>query len=853
MSNNRPIFEMIQINKPVYYPSVIKALLAVAVVVLIHVSAIAETIQSTEAEQAIVATERWWGWEFLGRLHPLLVHFPVTLLLIGAVMELATLRKFQSQLRPGIRWMVFLGAASAVLAVLFGWLLASSGNYGGDTFVLHQWTGVATAVLGAVAALLLWLILHRHTYGLILVYRGILFLTAMGIFVAGHYGGSLTHGQDYLIGVTPWAPQDEQLAEIAGGSTSMNLDWVSFASASDSLSTEQEADLNIAARTILAHHCYQCHSSDKSEGKLRLDQKELVFKGGESGPVIEPGNAQKSELIRRITLPAGHKEAMPGKGKPLQERDIELLKLWIDRGAPWPEGASQGVFKEAKLAPRKPELPAATAGLSNPIDRWVNAYFEKKGIEWQPIVDDRTFLRRIFFDIVGLPPTPEDLQQFSADTRTDKRDRIVEALLARNDDYATHWTTFWNDLLRNDYTGTGYITNGRFNISDWLYRSLAANTPYKQFVMELLDPNESSKGFIKGIEWRGAINSSQTTAMQAAQNVSQALLGLNLKCASCHDSFVSNWKLDDAYAFANIFSEKPLEINRCDIPTGKMADTRLLWQELGNISKDATVKQKSAELAELLTQPDNGRLYRTVVNRIWAQLMGRGIVAPTDEMDREPWSADLLDWLAVYFVEEGYDIKQLIYLITTSNSYQQPSMSIEDPDMINSMEFVFTGMLKRKLTAEQFADAVSTAIHPVYPISSLKYNPYGGAEQYQRANTFVRASLVQNDPFLTALGRPSRENVTSVRDGQSNLLQAMELTNGELLNETLAKGANSWATHYKSSDELIRSVYRQILARDPTDKEHQVAQGLFGDTVEEAQVQDLLWAVVLLPEFQFID
>ncbi|MGK6350043.1 DUF1549 domain-containing protein [Parapedobacter sp. DT-150] len=831
----------------------IKALSAFVGAIFIHAVALADTTQAAMAEQAVTAPERWWGWEFLGRLHPLMVHFPVTLLLIGAIMELATLRKFESQLRPGIRWMVFLGAGSAAFAVLFGWLLASSGDYGGDTFILHQWTGWATAILGAAAALLLWFIVNKHTYGLIRVYRGVLFLTAMGIFIAGHYGGSLTHGQDYLIGVTPWAPQHEQLAEIGGDASSMNLDWASFASDTASLSAEQEAELNIAARTILAHHCYQCHSSDKSEGKLRLDDKELVFKGGESGPVIQPGDAQKSELIRRVTLPAGHKEAMPGKGKPLGEQDIEVLKLWINKGAPWPDGAAKGIFREAKLAPRKPELPAAVDGLSNPIDLWVNAYFEKKGVEWQSVVDDRTFLRRVFFDIIGLPPTPEELQQFEADTLGDKRNRIIETLLAKNDDYATHWTTFWNDLLRNDYSGTGYITNGRFNISDWLYRSLASNKPYKQFVMELLDPDESSKGFIKGIEWRGAVNSSQTTAMQAAQNVSQALLGLNLKCASCHDSFVSNWKLDDAYAFANIFSEKPLEINRCDIPTGKMADTRMLWQELGRISKEATVKQKSAELAESLTKPENGRLYRTVVNRIWAQLMGRGIVAPTDEMDKEPWSDDLLDWLAVYFVEGGYDIKQLIYLITTSKIYQQPSMSIENPEVINSPKFVFTGMLKRKLTAEQFADAVSTVVHPVYPISALKYNPYGEAESYQREFPFVRASLVQNDPFLTALGRPSRENVTSVRDGQSNLLQAMELTNGTLLNETLAKGASNWVTTYKSSDELIHAVYRQSLGREPTDKERRAAQGLLGDTVQEAQVQDLLWAVVLLPEFQFID
>jgi len=400
-------------------------------------------------------------------------------------------------------------------------------------------------------------------------------ITVLGVFMAGHYGGSLTHGQDYLLSATPWAPKDENLEGIEGGMSSADFDFASYTNESDSLSLEQQVNLNLAVRTILAHHCFQCHSSDKMEGELRLDDKELVFKGGESGKVIIPGDSKGSELVRRITLPAGHKEAMPGKGKPLGEKDIALVKLWIDKGAPWPDQA-KGIFRVAPLAPRKPDLPAATNGLENPIDRLVNAYFVKNKIEWQEVVDDRTFLRRIYFDLIGLPPSEQELLKFEADASADKRAKIAQELLTKDHEYATHWTTFWNDLLRNDYTGTGYITQGRFNISPWLYQSLQNNKPYNEFAMELIDPSEESKGFIKGIAWRGAVNSSQTTAMQAAQNVSQALLGVNLKCASCHDSFVSDWKLDDAYAFANIFSEEALEINRCDIPTGKMADTRIL-------------------------------------------------------------------------------------------------------------------------------------------------------------------------------------------------------------------------------------------------------------------------------------
>jgi len=805
-------------------------------------SAVADTVASAE--------ESWWVWGFLGRLHPIIVHFPVSLLLIAAVMEMLTFRKFQSSLRTGINWLVFIGAGGAVIAAVFGWLLASSGSYGGDTFASHQWVGITTAVLGVLVAISLWMAIRTNRYGFVKIYQVLLLLATVGVSVAGHYGGSLTHGQDYLFSGTPWASEDEELlGGIEGPSTP--VEWQSFASL-DSLDGEQEMNLNLAVRTILAHKCFQCHSSDKTEGELRLDDKELVFKGGESGPVIVPGDVQNSELVRRITLPPGHKEAMPGKGKPLSDNEISLVKLWIEKGAPWPDQA-KGIFRVAPLAPRQPQLPAAIAGLENPLDVWVNDYFKKNEVEWPAVVDDRVFLRRVYFDLIGLPPGPQQLADFQSDTNPDKRKLIVEELLARDNDYATHWTTFWNDLLRNDYTGPGYITNGRFNISDWLYRSLVNNKPYDQFVRELLAPNDASKGFIKGIEWRGSVNSSQTTAMQAAQNVSQALLGVNLKCASCHDSFVSDWKLDDAYAFANIFSEEPLEINRCDIPTGKMADTRLLWPELGDISVGSPVQQKSQELANALTQPENGRIYRTLVNRVWAQLMGRGIVAPTDEMDKAPWSQDLLDWMAVYFVEQGYDIKKLLYLITTSKTYQLPSVSIADPATINTDKFVFTGMLKRKLTAEQFADAVSMVVHPIYSVEALKYNPQGDESAFKNANSFVRAALVQNDPFLTALGRPSRENITSVRDYQGTLLQAMELTNGARLNETLIAGAQEWTASHENPQLLTEAIFKQSFGRAPTEDERRIADEILDEGMDTNTVQDLLWAVILLPEFQFIE
>ena len=427
----------------------------------------------------------------------------------------------------------------------------------------------------------------------------------------------------------------------------------------------------------------------------------------------------------------------------------------------------------------------------------------------------------------------------------------MRQLLNRDDDYAIHWLTFWNDALRNDYSGTGYIDGGRTDISDWLYASLQNNKPYDQFVKELISPNKQSKGFIEGIKWRGAVNASQRTELQAAQNVSQVFLGLNLKCASCHNSFINEWKLDDAYAFANIFSDTSLEINRCDKPTGKYTNARMLWPQLGTIDSSAGHIEKQKQLAELMVRPANGRIYRTIVNRIWAQLMGRGIVAPVDMMDNEPWSQDLLDWLAYHFTQEGkYDLKELIYLIASSNTYQLPSAGFADPSRLTAQNYRFTGMARRRMSAEQFSDAVGNVVWPVFADSMIRYKPIFKIKQTE---PFIsRASLVENNSFLTALGRPNRETVSTGRESQANLLQALELTNGARFIDALKKGAAQWKTKYPQNDRLIRQIYLRSLGRLPRKEEMKTAMTYFNGSSPGEGVEDLLWAMVLLPEFQLI-
>ena len=300
---------------------------------------------------------------------------------------------------------------------------------------------------------------------------------------------------------------------------------------------------------ILANRCVTCHASGRAEGGFSLETRAALLKESDSGQAVVVGDSAGSLLIELV---AGLDPSwvMPQQGKRLSSEEVGLLRAWIDQGAVWDGDVTLRKLTMQSWKPRAVQLPdASLAGSEHPIDRLLASYFAKQeGFAKQgggglPLVDDRTFARRVYYDLIGLPPTPEQLASFEKDPRSDKRARLVRTLLDDRAGYADHWLSFWNDLLRNDYSGTGYIDGGRKQITTWLYDSLWTNKPLDQFVRELVEPAPGAEGFVKGIVWRGAVNASQRPPIQAAQNISQVFLGVNLKCASCHDSFISQWKL----------------------------------------------------------------------------------------------------------------------------------------------------------------------------------------------------------------------------------------------------------------------------------------------------------------------
>jgi Protein of unknown function (DUF1549)/Protein of unknown function (DUF1553)/Planctomycete cytochrome C len=602
---------------------------------------------------------------------------------------------------------------------------------------------------------------------------------------------------------------------------------------------------------LLDAHCAKCHTNGRYEGDLSLDTRESILEA----EVALPDHGAESEIILRVTSD-DPEVRMPLKSPPLSADEIDVLRRWIDAGLPWQEGFSFRQDKyEPPLKPRRPELPAVSGEIENPIDRLVSAYWQEHGVEPPRALDDAAFYRRASLDLVGLLPTPADVEAFQADADPNKRQQLVRRLLDDRVAFAEHWLTFWNDLLRNDYVGTGYINGGRKQITAWLYRSLLENKPYDQFVRELVNPTDESAGFANGFVWRGRVNASQRPELQFAQNVGQVFLGVNLKCASCHDSFIDNWKLTDSYGLAAIYSHEPLEINRCDVPMGKTAVAYFLFPELGSIDPQAPRKERLAKLAELMTSPDNGRLTRTIVNRLWDRMMGRGLAFPVDALASRPWNEDVLDYLAADLSDHGYDLKRTLELIATSRVYDSQSVAWDPKQPAN--EYVFAGPAPKRLTAEQFVDGLSR-ITGAAPEKTAKDEVFVTADDLQdysiASRPFVRASLVESTFLMRSLGRPNREQVVTTRPAEMTTLEAIEMSNGQPLAELLHEGAARLRADHPnwSSQEMCNYIFRTAMSRPPSEDELARLTSLSGDPLTTEGVADALWCVVMLPEFQLV-
>ena len=630
-------------------------------------------------------------------------------------------------------------------------------------------------------------------------------------------------------------------------------------------------DYDTQVHAIIAGHCLMCHSAALKSGGLNLETYDGLMAGGRTGPAVVPGHGKESLIVQHLTgevLPQ-----MPNGMPPLPDNDIAMIRAWIDQGA---RRSSTSVALQtgwiptlSLTAPKIPDSP--WKDWSRPIDRFTAVYLKKHGAAEPTVVSDAVFARRAYLDIWGLLPTPEELKRFDADKRPDKRTLLVNMLLADDTKYAENWISYWNDLLRNDEGVVYYSeTANRKTITPWLLDALETNKPYNKWIDELLDPTKPGdpEGFLIGVNWRGVVSASQTPALQAAQNSAQIFLGVNLKCNSCHDNFVGKrWKLTDSYGLAAYFAnEEKLQLYRCDVAQeGKFVIASFLYPELNHKPGSDSAEDRRRAAAEIFTDPRDGRMPRTLVNRIWAKLMGHALTPDVDDMDVEPWSPELLDWMASDFVSSGYDMKHLIANIVSSRAYQMAVISTPENAPV-AKEYVFQGPEERRLTAEEFDDAVA-AITGDWLISntggigragaaaaaasgislSVEGSPQSGADvdpkpaappatpagrgaaPAQNAaavnasrgtapsapppippGEYVRDWRMALDSLTKAMGRPIRDQVFSTRDETPTTVQALELTNGQELNHWLWRGSRRLLGELPPEPKSLFS--RQILS-----------------------------------------
>ncbi len=510
---------------------------------------------------------------------------------------------------------------------------------------------------------------------------------------------------------------------------------------------------------------------------------------------------------------------------------------------------SQAIVVPADLKYTRPEITPF-----NYVDNHVLEKLNKLRIIPSDLADDASFLRRVFLDIVGLPPTPEERARFLADTRKDKRAALVTDLLGRKE-FTEMWVMKWAELMQIrtfNADGKQVSYKAALNYYQWLRERVAGNMPFNKLVQELL----SAEG--------GTFSSPATNFFQIEQdtlklteNVAQVFMGTRIQCAQCHNHPFDRWTMDDYYSFAAFFAQvkrKPAEDPRERIVYDEGGEIQnpvtkknMAPKFLGGPTPDLAKQSRRVSVADWLASPENPWFAKNVVNIVWAHFNGVGIVDPVDDVrvSNPPSNPELLEALAEKFVSYNYDFKKLVRDICTSHTYQL-STRTNGTNLTDTRNF--SHAMIRRVRAEVLLDCISQVTATPNKFKGL---PLGArAVQIADGNT--------SNYFLTTFGRASRATVCSCEvKMEPNLSQALHLLNGDTTQQRVRQGkkVEILLQQKRSPAEIIDSLYLTVLCRPPTDVEKEKLQAAVSEQKEPAQIketlEDIFWALLNSKEFIF--
>jgi cytochrome c553 len=665
-----------------------------------------------------------------------------------------------------------------------------------------------------------------------------------------------------------------------------------------------------SVRPLLSANCFTCHGPEKQKGGLRLDSRQAMLTGGDSGPAIVPGHPEESLLIKAIHY--ADEPRMPPKGK-LPADAIVALTAWIRQGASWPNTDTQvravSTSRQFKITAKdrafwsfQPIADPAPPPVNNAtwpktaVDHFVLARLETNGLKPVEPADKRILIRRASFDLLGLPPTAEEVDAFVHDDAPDAFVKLVDRLLA-SPHYGERWARHWLDIARygedqaHTFQARKYPNGYRYR--DWLIRAFNADMPYDRFAKEqiaadlLEEPNPQDGLPALGFFALGPVYYGDPKKLDQLDDridtLTRGFLGLTVACARCHDHKFDPIPTKDYYALAGVFAstdyaEVPLvpravveEANRKQAGGDKkktasptypvvhalkeaakpvtmkvhirgnpetLGDeaSRHFLSILGGEGKPFTKGSGRLELAEAIADPNNPLTARVMVNRIWQHHFGKGLVRTPSNfgaLGERPTHPELLDYLAQRLIRTGWSIKALHREIMLSATYQQSSRFEPRNYERDPDNKLLWRMNRRRLEVEAWRDAMLAAADTLDPTVGGPSAELAPANRRRTLYAFV--SRHELNSLLRLFDFPDPNITSGERTVTTVPLQQLFVLNSDFMVRNAKALAARLASRPDEDDAVrIRRAFQSLYGRLPTDRELQLGLGFLAEDLSGA-------------------
>jgi hypothetical protein len=675
-------------------------------------------------------------------------------------------------------------------------------------------------------------------------------------------------------------------------------------------------------RPVLIRHCYECHSADaeKLQGGLQLDFADSTRAGGDSGAAVVPKNLTDSLLLSALK----HESFEMPPDRRLSDSVIADFEHWISNGAVDPRenvgtvvhSAADGIDMEAGRnfwafqPPQPAKLPDSVTNYSRRIDALVEQQLVERGIRPNGTVDRVTLLQRLSFDLIGLPPTREEVEAFTADAAPNAFETQVERLLS-SPRYGERWTRLWLDVVRYAEDQAHIVGSNKslfypnaYRYRDWVINAFNKDLPYDRFLDLQIAADVIEEGSAENLVALGFIglgpkyyrrNDPEVMADEWEDRVdvvSRGLQGLTVACARCHDHKYDPISTEDYYALAGVFAgtemhNRPLsnDVEKDKSGNSKSPDKSLHVvrdakpQDLavmirGDVNNKGDVVPRGflqvmypgprrsfsngsgrLELAQAITDPANPLTARVIVNRIWQQYFGRGLVAtPSNfgQLGERPSHPELLDDLAVGFMNNGWSVKWLHRQIVHSATYQRSSERTAAAAEIDPVNIRLWRMPRRRLSVEGWRDAVLT-------VTGQLANQTGGPSikpddpTELRRTIYAEVSRFELSPILSLFDFPDPNAHSAGRMETNTPLQKLFLMNSAFITaHSKVLAAEIVSAVASDVEQSVKKVFHRVFQRAPDEEELSAARN-FLVGAGNSGLEQFVQAMLASNEFWFVD